>query len=62
MRASVPTQRMGQNFGFGDMGSGQCCGVTIIRQWQTVEMLFIPEFRVGACDLSQDIPILGHSR
>ena len=62
IRASVPTRSISQNFGFGDLGSVQCCDLTIIRQWQNVEMPFIPKLRVGACHLSPDIPILSHSR
>ena len=49
---------MSQNSGFGDLRPGVCCDLTIIRQWENVEMAFIPKVQVGACYLSQNILIL----
>ena len=38
IRASVSTKLASQNFGFGDLRSVQCYDLTIIRQWENVEM------------------------
>ena len=43
-------------FDFGDLRSGQFCDLTMIRQWENVQMPFIPKVRMVACCLSQDIP------
>ena len=44
MRAPVPTNRFSQNFGFYDLRSGECCDITIIRQWDNVEMPIFPKY------------------
>ena len=59
IRVSIRTKRKAQNFGFGDLRSSQCCDLTIIRQWENLEMLFIPNVRVGEYHLYKDILILG---
>ena len=61
-RTSFPTKHISPNFVFGDQRSGQWCDLTFIRQWENVEMPFIPKIRLWACYLSRDILILHHSR
>ena len=53
VRVSVPTKHICQNFGFGDLRSGQCCDLAIIQESENVEMPFIPKLRVGGCYISR---------
>ena len=49
IRASVPTKTYSRNFDFGDLRSGRFWDVAIIRQWENVQMLFLPKVGVGTC-------------
>ena len=62
IRTSIPIKVYSRNFDFGDLRSGRFCDVAIIRQWENVQMLFLPKLRVGTCYSSQDVLILGHSQ
>ena len=61
MMASVPTKRISK-FWFQWPEVRSVLYLTIIRQWENVEMPIIPKVRARACYLSPDILISGHSR
>ena len=59
------TKRIYQNFGFGDLRSGQCCDLTIIRQGKNVLMLFTPKVttrNVLFISIYSNVYLLGHSQ
>ena len=49
IRVSVPTTRLSRNFDINDLRSGPFSCHTIIRQWENVQMPFIPKVREGSC-------------
>ena len=55
----APVKRLSRYFDFSDVRSGQPSDLTVIGQWENLQMLFIPKIRDGVYYLSQDCLMSG---